>query len=69
MNTYKIEFRLDPTMGLRFVGIDEINNAIAQGAKVIRIEGGDAILEKVGAENEKVKLLFSGCRINVIVDA
>jgi hypothetical protein len=68
MNTYTFEFRLDPTTGLRFVGIDEINNAIAQGAKVIRIEGGDAILEKVGTENEKVRLLFSGCRFNVVVE-
>jgi hypothetical protein len=68
MNTYRIELRLDPGLGLRFVGIDEVNDAISQGAEVIRIEAGEAILDKVGIENEKARLLFSGWRINVVVE-
>jgi hypothetical protein len=51
--------------GLRFFGIENVNDLLTQGAKVISIEAGGAIMDRTRTENGYVEVTLSGFSIKV----
>ena len=68
MKEINVGIRIDPTEGLSFTGIEEVNGLINRGGKVASIEGGGAVMRKLGEGDGKVRMTLSGCDIKVIVD-
>ena len=53
--------------GLEFFGTDEVNERIAAGAKVLRIEPGNALVEKVEGEDGGEEYALVGCDLTVVL--
>lgn len=54
--------------GISFVGIEEVNQLIGAGYSVARIEGGGAIMDKLGEKGGRVQLTLTGCTIKVFLE-
>ncbi len=68
MKEIEVGIRIRPGEGIRFFGMEEVNELIRRGARVVAIEPGDAILNKIGEDGDKVRLVLGGCNIRVILD-
>lgn len=68
MEEFKIGIRINSDSQLSYFGLDELNNAIANGGKLIQIKEGDALMTKVGTENGNVKLKLSGFSLIALLD-
>lgn len=68
MRTIGVGIRIDPTEGLSFSGIEEVNSLLNCGGKVTAIEPGNAIMRKLGEGDGNVRLTLSGCDIKVVID-
>jgi hypothetical protein len=67
MATVEIGIRIDIQTGIAFFGVDEINQRIAAGARVLEVRPGGAIMSKVGEESGHETLTLSGCQIEVVL--
>jgi hypothetical protein len=67
MKEYTIAIRVSSDAGILFLGIDEANAAIQQGAKVVGIERGEVLFEEYRDEGNQVQLVFSGVTLNVLM--
>jgi hypothetical protein len=54
--------------GLHFVGLEEVNEALRDGAAIARIEPGEAIMEKSAEHEDCVRLVFGGCNFTLVLD-
>ncbi len=52
---------------LNFFGVEEINQMLASGKSVQRIEKGDALVVKSGESADRVKIQLTGFSVKVIV--
>lgn len=68
MKEIEVGIRIQAGKGIRFFGTEEVNEAIRRGARVVAIEPGDAILNKIGEDADKVRFVLGGCNIRVILD-
>lgn len=72
MKEISIGLRVDPQKGVNFFGLEEVNDLIACGAKVVSIQAGGAYLQKVGEQNaneeEFVQLVLTGGELKVFID-
>jgi hypothetical protein len=70
MGTREIGIRIDLEKGVAFFGVEEVNQRIAAGARVIELRPGGAIVRKVGAEDggEDVSLTLAGCQFQVVLE-
>ncbi len=58
--------------GLEFFGIDEVNELLKEGYRVISLEEGEALLETIEMEDDEAVdddeeeiFLLTGCEINI----
>ena len=68
MEEIEVGIRIQPGEGIRFFGTKEVNALIGRGARVVAIEPGDAILNKIGEDGDNVRLVLGGCNIRVILE-
>jgi hypothetical protein len=65
MREIEIGVRIDPQKGLCFFGSEEVNGLLSQGKRVVAIEPGGAIMQKLGEEGGNVRLTLSGFSLKV----
>jgi hypothetical protein len=66
MATHEIGIRIDLENGLGFFGVEEVNQRIASGQRVVEIRPGGAIMTETGPRGENATLALSGCQFQVI---
>ncbi len=68
MREIAVGIRIHPKDGLSFFGVEQVNALINLGGKVTSIDGGGAVMHKLGEKEGKVQMTLSGCDIKVLVD-
>ena len=68
MKELKIGLRISKEKGFYFFGLEELNQKIYDGAKVIEIKQGDAIMKKKKQDNDNVSLSLSGFSMTVVIE-
>jgi len=70
MATLEVGIRIDPEKGIAFFGVEDVNQRIAAGARVIEVRPGGAIINKVGedAGGENVRVALGGCQFQVVFE-
>ena len=68
MKELKIGLRTSKEKGFYFFGLEELNQEIYDGAKVIEIKQGDAIMKKKKQDNDNVSLSLSGFSMTVVIE-
>jgi hypothetical protein len=63
-----VGIRITAETGISFFGLDEVNATLKEGKQVTAVEPGNALMQKVGADQNDVRLTLSGFTINVIVE-
>jgi hypothetical protein len=66
MATHEIGIRINLETGLAFFGVEEVNQRIASGQRVLEIRPGGAIMTETGSKGENAALTLSGCQFQVI---
>ena len=66
MAIHEIGIRIDLEKGLGFFGVEEVNQRIASGQRVVEIRPGGAIMTETGPRGENVSLTLSGCQFQVV---
>ena len=68
MATLEMGIRIDREKGIAFFGVDEVNERIATGARIIEVRPGGAIMTQLGEDGENVTLTLGGCQFQVIIE-
>jgi hypothetical protein len=68
MREIEVGIRIDMHEGIAFFGTEEINDLLRQGARVVAIEPGGAIMRKLGEDSENVRLTLSGFSLKVKIE-
>jgi hypothetical protein len=68
MATFEVGIRIDPEKGIAFFGVEDVNQRIAAGARVIELRPGGAIMNKVGEDGDNVRLALGGCQIQIVFE-
>jgi len=69
MATVEIGIRIDMAKGLAYFGVDDVNQRLAAGARVIEIRPAGAIINQVGeGDGDQVRMSLAGCRFEVVVE-
>ena len=66
MATHEIGIRIDLEKGVAFFGVDEVNQRIASGLRVVEIRPGGALMKEAGSGGEGPMLALSGCQFQVV---
>lgn len=69
MATLEIGIRIDIKKGIAFFGVEELNQRIASGSRVVEIRPGGAIMSEMQPAAEgAANLTLSGCEFQVVVE-
>jgi hypothetical protein len=68
MRELEVGIRFNKTSGIHFFGTEEANQALQSGARIVALEPGGAIMEKLGEEGGKVQLTLTGFSLKVKID-
>jgi len=68
MREIEMGIRIDQHRGLHFFGTEEVNELLQQGGRVVAIEPGGAIMQKLGEEDGNVRLTLSGFSLKAKVE-
>lgn len=72
MATFEIGIRIDPAKGIAYFGVEELNQRLAAGARIVEVRPGGAIVSRVGAkdaaDSDNVRMTLSGCQFQVVVE-
>jgi hypothetical protein len=68
ITTVVVGVRITKETGLSFFGVDEVNAVLKEGKQVTALEPGDALFEKVGEDEGKVRLTLSGFTVKIVVE-
>jgi hypothetical protein len=60
--------RISGETGISFFGIDEVNEEIRKGKRIVSIEPGDAIVEKISEEGGKAQLALAGGNVRIVLN-
>jgi len=61
----EIGLAIDFSEGLRFFGIEEVNELLAKDYRVISIQEGNAILDRKSKENGEMEVIVSGFSVKI----
>lgn len=56
MPSIDIGIRIDMESGLAYFGLEEVNQRIASGARLVEIRPGGAVMTEVGKDSDSVSL-------------
>lgn len=68
MKEFKTGLKFSKEDGISFFGLDEINNKLVHGGKVISVKEGGVIMQKNISDEENVGLTISGFSIIVEIE-
>lgn len=68
MRKIKVGLKISPKGEFSYFGLDDINNHIEQGKKIISIQEGDALMRKIEDQDGNKKLKLTGFSLTVLVD-
>ncbi len=68
MREVEVGIRIDEHRGLAFFGTEEVNELLHSGARVVALEPGGAILQKLGEAEGNVRLTLSGFSLKVQIE-
>ena len=68
IRTLEVGLRIDSEKGFIFFGMDEVNNLLLEGGKVVLIEPGGVITQELGNDAEGVKFTLIGFVIAVNIE-
>ena len=68
MREIEVGIRIDLHSGLSFFGTEEVNDLLRQGARVVALEPGGAIMRKLGEDADNVRLTLSGFSLKVKIE-
>ena len=68
MQELEVGIRIQIKEGISFIGIEQVNDLITRGGVVTELQPGGALMQKLGEDDEHVRLTLSGCTMKVIVD-
>ncbi|NEQ42440.1 MAG: hypothetical protein F6K00_02310 [Leptolyngbya sp. SIOISBB] len=63
-----IGLRMTSDGQLSYFGLDDVNDMIAGGKRVIEIKEGDALMTKTETQDGKINLKLSGFSVTVLID-
>lgn len=67
MATHEIGIRIEAGKGVAFFGVEELNQRIAAGARIVEVRPGGAIMAESGRTGDQVRLTLSGCQFQVLL--
>ncbi|MEC4895836.1 MAG: hypothetical protein SAL07_24085 [Oscillatoria sp. PMC 1051.18] len=65
MKEFEVGLRIDPEKGLLFFGLEEVNDRLLRGDKIIKLEPVGAITKQIQKSDGTVQLTISGFSIIV----
>lgn len=65
---YPLGIRIEPGRGIAFFGIEEVNRQLAGGRRIKEIRPGGAVMNKVGEDEQNVRLQLGGCDLQVVFE-
>ena len=68
MREIEVGIRFDQHGGLMFFGTEEINTLLQRNARIIAIDPGGAIMQKLGSDAGNVQLTLCGLSLKVKVE-
>lgn len=70
MATIEVGIRIDPENGIAYFGVEEVNQRIASGARVIEVRPAGAIVTEVGADEDgaALRVALGGCQLEVVFE-
>ncbi len=68
MAKLEMGIRIDMQKGIAFFGVEEVNQRIAAGGKLVEVRPGGAIMSKVEETAENTHLTLSGCQFEVVFE-
>jgi hypothetical protein len=68
MREIEVGIRIDMHAGISFFGTEEVNELLRQGGRVVAVEPGGAIMQKLGEDAGNVRLTLSGFSLKVKVE-
>jgi hypothetical protein len=68
VKTVNVGIRVDVKNGIGFFGLEEVNQSLQRGARVVEVRPGGAIMTKLGEEAGNVQLTLTGCNLQVVLD-
>ena len=54
--------------GVAFFGLEEVNQRIAAGGRIIAVKPSGAIMNKVDDSGDNVSLVLGGCQLEIIFE-
>ena len=66
MATHEIGIQIDLEKGVAFFGVEEVNQRIASGLRVVEIRPGGALMTRTGSAEEDETYTLSGCKFQVV---
>jgi hypothetical protein len=66
MATHEIGIQIDLEKGVAFFGVEEVNQRIASGLRVVEIRPGGALMARTGSSEEDETFTLSGCKFQVV---
>jgi hypothetical protein len=69
MREIEVGLRIDVQTGLSFFGMDEVNELIRKGGRVVSVEPGGAIMQKLGEDADNVRMTLSGFSLKIRIEA
>jgi len=67
MASLEIGIQVDGEKGIANFGLEELNRRIANGARVVEVKPGGALMKKTGSADGKTTLILSGCKFEVVL--
>jgi hypothetical protein len=68
MRDIEVGIRIDAHEGIAFFGAEEVNDLLRQGARVVAVEPGGAIMRKLGEDMGNVRMTLSGFSLKVKIE-
>jgi hypothetical protein len=68
MKKIVVGLRISSAGELSYFGLDDVNNCIEKGQRIISIQEGNALMQKIGDRDGNVKLKISGFSLTVLVE-
>lgn len=70
MASIEVGIRIDPEKGIAFFGLEDVNQRIASGARVIELRPGGAVMNRAGesADGDRERLALAGGQFEVVFE-
>lgn len=68
MSAIQVGIRIDAENGVAYFGLEEVNQRIAAGGRILTLKPAGAIMHRTGNDPERVSMTLGGCQIDVVFE-